>query len=248
MCCSVQHTLKYYQHPQPQPGFLESRSHFSGGKNSSTGNSILSNKSQGLSSVEPTHSFCGTQKSRAGIRSCTRLSSLIIEKMPRDTNTLFCSPSSINLSSKTLHTDSGTLEMSRQSSQQQQFLSFTSTTFAPRQIGSTTSTTAFGILVLRQSCESKASSLKLDEKIFALPSEPKRITFLSKVARPSTWHGLPTPVNTASVTLKKYLRSTEKKPRLNGTDSTSVNTQMISDLTHLTLIALSTTDCPSAVR
>ena len=39
------------------------KSHFSAGKNSSTGKVILSNNSQGLSSVAPTHSFCGIQKS-----------------------------------------------------------------------------------------------------------------------------------------------------------------------------------------
>ena len=46
----------------------------------------------------------------------------------------------------------------------------------------------------------KRPSLYFDSNTFALPSEPKSITFLSKVARPSTSVGRPTPVNTAKVT------------------------------------------------
>ena len=46
--------------------------------------------------------------------------------------------------------------------------------------------------------------------IFAAPSEPNKITFLSKVARPSTVVGFPTPKNTSRVILKKNLMSTVK--------------------------------------
>ncbi len=64
----------------------------------------------------------------------------MIENIPIDTNTLFCSPPKIRFSPNTLHTDSGTLARSKSSSpQQQQSLSFTSTIFAPKAIGSTTS-------------------------------------------------------------------------------------------------------------
>ena len=81
-------------HLHPQSG-LSSNAHLSGGKNSSTGKQIRSNRSHGESSVEPTHSLSGTQKSYAGINSCTLRSSLMIEKIPSDTYTLFSSPSSM---------------------------------------------------------------------------------------------------------------------------------------------------------
>ncbi len=56
--------------PAVGSGFLQStNSLFAGGKNSSTGNWILSNKSHGVSSLAPTHSFCGIQKSYDGISS-----------------------------------------------------------------------------------------------------------------------------------------------------------------------------------
>ena len=42
-----------------------------GGKNSSVGKSMRLNMSQGLSDVEPVHSFSGMQKSYVGISICT---------------------------------------------------------------------------------------------------------------------------------------------------------------------------------
>ena len=134
--------MRHYSHPQlrrfvPVSIVSSSNSPLSGGKNSSTGKDILSNKSHGLSSVAPIHSFCGTQKSYAGISSITLRSSLIIENIPIDTKTLFCSPPKIRLSSNTRLSESGILARSKSSSQQH--LSFTSATFAPSAIGSTTS-------------------------------------------------------------------------------------------------------------
>lgn len=150
-----------YLQPQPQ-SLLLSKSQRSGGKNSSTGKLMRSKRSQGLSSVAPTHSFCGMQKSYAGISSITRRSRRIIENMPKETNTRFCSPPRIRLSPNTRQTDSGMLAISKSSSQQQQQLSdLRSTTFAPSAIGSTTSTTAVGMFVLRHSWASNASSYYL---------------------------------------------------------------------------------------
>ena len=77
--------ITYFQQPQPH----ESSSFnvlLSGGKNSSVGKEILSKSSQGLSSFVPQlHSFWGTQKSYAGIKSITRRSKRTIEKIPSDT-------------------------------------------------------------------------------------------------------------------------------------------------------------------
>lgn len=108
------------------------------------GNKDFTTKKDGLfgvGAVAPTHSFWGIQKSYDGIRSWTWRSILIMEKIPKDTNTRFGSLPVTNWSSNTLQTDAGTDAKSKSSSQQQDFLSRTSTSFAPNVIGSTTSTT-----------------------------------------------------------------------------------------------------------
>lgn len=56
--------IKNYLYLQQQSSLVGSKlsnAHFSGGKNSSVGNLILSNRSQGLLSVDVIHSFSGIQ-------------------------------------------------------------------------------------------------------------------------------------------------------------------------------------------
>ena len=97
---------------------------------------MRSNKSHGLSSVAVTQSLFGTQKSYAGIRSCTLLSSLMIENTPIVTNTRLSSLLLTKFSSNTPQMSAGT-ELKSVSSQQQQQLSFGSTTLHDSAIGST---------------------------------------------------------------------------------------------------------------
>ena len=127
----------------------------------------MSNKSQGLSSQDVVHSFCGTQKSIAGIKSCTLRSILTIENRPIETNTRFFSPLNTSLSSNTLQIHSGIVVKSM-SSVQQQILSSKSTTLADRHSGSTTSSAR----AVRQSCRSCSGT-----QIF-LPRPPNRTKLL----------------------------------------------------------------------
>ena len=71
----------------------------------------------------------------------------------------------------------------------QQRMSQHSTSLASSTMGSTASTTATGRLLCSSICRSRPSARYWEEKIFAPPSLPKRITRLSKTHRPSTSTG-----------------------------------------------------------
>lgn len=105
------------------------------------GKLIFSKRSQGSSGTAPTHSLSGIQKSKAGIRSCTLRSSLIIVKSPKETYTRLCwSRPQIKRSSNTRRTQSGIFPRSTTSSSAYlQQPSPNSVIFAPRHMGSTTS-------------------------------------------------------------------------------------------------------------
>ena len=87
----------YRRQPQPQPFSepfesqlaLEKSFAFATGKNSSIGNLISLNRSQGSSAVALSQVLLGIQKSIASIRSCTFLSILIIVNKPKLTSTFF---------------------------------------------------------------------------------------------------------------------------------------------------------------
>ena len=115
-----------------------------GGKNSPTGNLILRKRSQGLSSLEPTHSFSGIQKSYAGMRIWLSRSRRTIENWPRVTRRFLQPPLTTSSSSKYSFMHCGTSQSSSQlhshSGGVQLHTAFASQMSASRKIGSTAST------------------------------------------------------------------------------------------------------------
>ena len=130
----------YLQQSLCEGGSLNLLFLMSGGKNSSTGNRMRLNSSQGEASVEPIHSFSGMQKSMLLIKSCVSRSKRMIENCPSVQYRRLSLPSITSSSSKQQHMLSGA---SNGISQQPRSQRSTSLTF--RQMGSTTSTTAMGI-------------------------------------------------------------------------------------------------------
>lgn len=122
---------KIYLHPHPSVN-----SPRWGGKNSSIGNLKELKSSQGFCSVAVVHSFVGTQKSIAGIRSWTFLSIFTIVNIPSETKTFRSFDGTTSSSPKQPQIDSGMLDTSQQ---QQQHFSCASTILAESAIGSTTS-------------------------------------------------------------------------------------------------------------
>ena len=149
-------------------------SSLSGGKNSSTGNSMFWNVSHGFC-VEQLHSLSGIQKSYAGISICTSRSIWTIEKRPSETITALDGLDGIPGSLHALRIDCG--KDVTQGIEQSQ-VSRTSTC---KTTGSTAWTLATGFVYCGASGQSSSSLAILEVKIFTSPSEPYKMHFFSKL-------------------------------------------------------------------